>query len=207
MTTTLMYFADPMCSWCYGFAPQITQVKSKYTHIDFQLIMGGLRPFGRETMADIGNILRHHWEEVHKRSGQKFSHDILGHSDFMYDTEPPSRAVVTMRSLNPSEEFSFFKAVQEAFYQGNKDTNRIETYLELARTYDIDDQDFRDAFNSQPIKDQTREDFTFAQQMGVSGFPTTMLQSAGRYHLLAHGYTEAEQIGVALDKTLEPDKG
>ncbi len=59
MTARLLYFADPMCSWCYGFAPQILQEKSNYPEIDFQLVMGGLRPFGRETMPEIGGFLRH----------------------------------------------------------------------------------------------------------------------------------------------------
>jgi len=207
MIHKLMYFADPMCSWCYGFAPQITQVKSKHPHIDFQLIMGGLRPFGHETMANIGALLRHHWTEVHKRSGQIFSYGILRNTDFVYDTEPPSRAVVTMRSLHPSKEFTFFKTVQEAFYRDSKDTNDLHTYIELARDCGVDDQDFTEAFSSQSMKEKTLQDFAFTQQMGISGFPYTMLQTGERYHLLAHGYAEADQMNAAIANVLEIDTG
>ena len=27
MTRELIYFADPMCSWCYGFAPVISAIE------------------------------------------------------------------------------------------------------------------------------------------------------------------------------------
>jgi putative protein-disulfide isomerase len=200
MTAKLLYFADPMCSWCYGFAPQISQVESEHPDLDFQLVMGGLRPFGRETMAEIGYILKHHWEEVNARSGQPFAHAILKNTAFVYDTEPPSRAVVAMRTLNPAGEFSFFKAVQEAFYRDNADTNDPETYLELSRAYDIGGQDFLAAFDSEPVRNRTLEDFAYAKELGVSGFPTTILQLGERFFLLSHGYAEAGQLTEAMEK-------
>ena len=157
-------------------------------------------------MAEIGGFLRQHWEEVQARSGQKFTYGILEHSEFLYDTEPPSRAVVTIRSLNPSMEFPFFKAVQEAFYRDNADTNHLDTYLELTRAYGIDDQDFINAFNSQQIKEQTVQDFTFAQRLGVTGFPTTLLQSGEQYFLLAHGYADTQHVKTAMEKAFKREE-
>jgi putative protein-disulfide isomerase len=168
--------------------------------------MGGLRPFGQETMADIGKILRHHWEEVQARSGQNFGFDILQDSGFIYDTEPPSRAVVTMRSLNPSMEFHFFKAVQEIFYRDNADTNLLDTYLTLSRGYDVDEQDFQEAFNSQSIKDQTMQDFTYTKRLGITGFPTTVLALGSQYSLLVYGYAEAHELIAAIEKVYETEK-
>ncbi|MFA5601454.1 MAG: DsbA family protein, partial [Phenylobacterium sp.] len=41
----LIYFADPMCSWCYGFGPVMDQVAARYgERLPIQLVMGGLRP-------------------------------------------------------------------------------------------------------------------------------------------------------------------
>ena len=72
--------------------------------VDFQLVMGGLRPFGTEKIVDLKSFLRHHWDEVKNRSGQDFQYDILDNTNFIYDTEPPSRAVVAMRTLNPAKD-------------------------------------------------------------------------------------------------------
>ena len=41
-----IYFADPMCSWCWGFAPVIEQtLRRRYGEaIPVRLVLGGLRP-------------------------------------------------------------------------------------------------------------------------------------------------------------------
>ena len=40
----LLYFADPMCSWCYGFAPVIHTLSEHFTdRLPLRLVMGGLR--------------------------------------------------------------------------------------------------------------------------------------------------------------------
>jgi len=39
-----VYFADPMCSWCYGFAPVIAALAERFEgRLGLQLVMGGLR--------------------------------------------------------------------------------------------------------------------------------------------------------------------
>ena len=40
----LYYIADPMCSWCYGFAGVIQGIHAQYQdRMDISLIVGGLR--------------------------------------------------------------------------------------------------------------------------------------------------------------------
>ena len=40
----LVYFADPMCSWCWGFSPVIEAISEQFgTSLPIRLIMGGLR--------------------------------------------------------------------------------------------------------------------------------------------------------------------
>ena len=110
--TTIIYIGDPMCSWCYGFAPEITKVKEHYSDFDFRLVMGGLRPNGTETMKDLDSFLKHHWKDVNKASNQPFKYDILDDKSFVYDTEPACRATVVVRAMAPEKEFEFFKAIQ-----------------------------------------------------------------------------------------------
>lgn len=41
----LYYFADPMCSWCYGFAPVIDKIRKVFgTQFDIRLVMGDYAP-------------------------------------------------------------------------------------------------------------------------------------------------------------------
>lgn len=203
MTAQILYFGDPMCSWCYGFAPHISKIKDHYkSDLDFRLVMGGLRPGGTEKIGDMTSFLKHHWEEVNQRSGQPFSYDIFDNPNFVYDTEPPCRAVVTMRKMSPLKEFDFFKAVQSAFYQHNADTNATSTYTDLAKTFDIDSSSFTRRFESEEIKVKTQEDFMFSQKLGVRGFPTTVLKHNEKYFLLANGYQDADSIIKIIDGIL-----
>ena len=42
---TLIYFGDPMCSWCYGFSDELNDALNLLSdQVDFELVMGGLRP-------------------------------------------------------------------------------------------------------------------------------------------------------------------
>jgi putative protein-disulfide isomerase len=43
----LLYFADPLCSWCYGFGPELARLLAAHADATLELVMGGLRPFNR----------------------------------------------------------------------------------------------------------------------------------------------------------------
>ena len=49
----LVYFADPMCSWCYGFSPVIAALAERFEdRLPLQVVMGGLRAGNTEPMRD-----------------------------------------------------------------------------------------------------------------------------------------------------------
>lgn len=199
----VIYFGDPMCSWCYGFSPEFSKVKEEFSgNIDFQYIMGGLRPYGTQKINSISAFLKDHWEHVNKASGQPFNFDILTEPDYTYDTEPACRAVITMRLLNPDVEFEFFKAVQTAFYFDNNKMNQTETYLALVEEFGVEKATFQSKFESQELKELARRDFENAAEFGISGFPSIVLQIGEKYHLIANGYMKAEVIIKRINKRL-----
>lgn len=194
----LIYIGDAMCSWCHGIAPELTKLKDNHPELEFRLVMGGLRPYNTEKAIDMADFLKSHWVEIEERTGQPFKHDILKDPDFIYDTEPASRAVVVARKMNPEIEFEFFKAVQEAFYRDNKNTNEVSTYLELAADFDLDVDAYEHFFNSSEIKEFTRADFQLSQQMGIKGFPSLVLKKGEQFSLIANGYQTAENIEAII---------
>lgn len=209
MTTkpTLIYVGDPLCSWCYGYAPEIAYIKDKYKDLlNFKLVMGGLRPYTEEPMdGAMKEMLRHHWEEVNKRSKQPFSYDVLEEdNEVIYDTEPPCRATVAVREMDPDKEFGFFKRVQSAFYNEGKDMNDITTYLELCDEFELDKIQFTELYNSDEIKKATWEDFAFAKDMGVQGFPSTLVLIGETYYMITRGYLEKEYLEEVIDEKVLP---
>lgn len=201
---TIYYVGDPLCSWCYGFAPEISKVKEHYSgKLEFEIIMGGLRPNNTETMKDLGDFLKHHWEQVEERSGQKFNYGLLSDYSFVYDTEPPARAVWVVRQLKPEAEFSFFKDVQVLFYLENKNTNFKESYVSLLTKHEIDIEKFNALFDSDDAKFGVNQDFRFAGELGVRGFPSVLLKKGEEWILISNGYSGSESVIKTIDRAMK----
>ncbi len=193
--TTLIYFGDPMCSWCYGFAPELKQaVKEFKNQINFKLVMGGLRPYNTQTIDQLSDFLKHHWEQVAETSGQVFNYNLLQDSSFVYDTEPPARAVVTLRHLQPALEYDFYELIQTSFYAKNLNTNKLESYLDLVGMLNISGDDFQEMFESDEMKQAVKEDFRYSSQVGVRGFPTLVLSTENKLQLISNGYTKGNLL-------------
>ena len=75
----ILFVADPMCSWCWGFSPVITAIdEAVRDRAAITLVVGGLRPGTTEAMDDaMKGTIRHHWEEVGRASGQPFSFEFF----------------------------------------------------------------------------------------------------------------------------------
>lgn len=200
----LWYFADPMCSWCWGFAPIISAIKERYAaQMKVALVLGGLRPGTTEPMTPKSREdILHHWRDVQRMSGQQFQFDGAMPDGFIYDTEPPSRAVVAVSGIDPDAVFAYFKAVQEAFYARGEDITQRETLAGLARQQQMDRKRFLALFDSDAVKRKTRRHFEMARESGVRGFPTTVLQDESGTTLLADGYRPYDAVAPEIEKWL-----
>ena len=209
----LIYVADPMCSWCWGFSPVIKAIARKIAAHQSQPdlpkpgitpIMGGLRPLTRQAMSDDDKAsIRHHWDEVAKRSGQPFDLTFFERDGFVYDTEPACRAVCLVRKLSPGLSFDYLERVQRAFYAEGADVTDADILAALA--FDIagiDPDDFRAAFHDVGIVYETAGDFHAARQLGVSGYPTVILQTGNDLVLLTQGYQPFDALETAVDQWL-----
>lgn len=199
----LIYFGDPMCSWCYGFAPELEKVVTELSDkVDLELVMGGLRPYNKQTMVELKGFLTEHWQEVNHRSGQTFKYDILDDTQITYDTEPPSRAVVVVRWISPKQEMEFFKEVQKLFYQENKNLHLAESYFPVLEVLNIDKVAFQEKFESEIFKQNIKEDFTKSGAYGVRGFPTLILQKGADLFLISNGYAPSEEVIKKVNNNL-----
>lgn len=200
----LWYFADPMCSWCWGFSPVVQRLKEKYhSHVKFTLVLGGLRPYTRESITDaLRQEILHHWHEVHKMTGQAFSFEGAMPDGFIYDTEPASRAVVTVGELSPQTTFDYFTSVQRAFYVEQKDVTQESVLAALLTSLSVDEQQFQQTFCSEPIKQKTQAHFHKSRQFGVRGFPTLILQADQQYYILTSGYRPYDELQSEIDACL-----
>jgi putative protein-disulfide isomerase len=195
----LVYFADPLCSWCYGFGPELAQLIARHPGTQLDLVMGGLRPFNTEPMsAAFKAMLREHWAHVGTASGLPFSEAILARDDFIYDTEPACRAVVTARAFGTANPFAFMEAIQQAFYRDGRDMTHADALAEVAAASGIKREHFCEGFESSAMREATRRDFATSQSLGVGGFPTLALSRDRQLFLVTSGFVTVDVLEERL---------
>jgi len=197
----LTYVGDPLCSWCWGFAPSLRKLRE--THPDrfsYRLLVGGLRTGANVQPLDseLKGYLTSAWQEVARRSGQPFDYAFLHRSDFVYDTEPSCRAVVAARGLAPGRAFEYNESLQDAFYRRGLDPTREETLLAVARELDLPDAEFREALGSDAVAKRTQADFEEARAMGVHGFPAVAVRDGDTLTGVTRGWLPPDLLLEAL---------
>lgn len=200
----LIYVGDPMCSWCYGFGPQLAALRDALGHrADLQVILGGLRPYTSQPWDEkLRGYLREAWQNVAHASGQPFNFDLLEREDFVYDTEPACRAVVTAHAMRVEAALPMFLAIQEAFYRDNRDPVEPEVLGSIAEENGLEEAEFLTRFATEEMHTTTRAHFEASRRMGVQGFPTVLIEGEGQVGLLAHGYAQAEPMIEAANQFL-----
>jgi putative protein-disulfide isomerase len=206
---SLFYIGDPMCSWCYGFGIPLTQVLAGHPDLQVQLVLGGLRAYNTQVMdATLKAKLRSAWAGVAERSGQPFSQALFERDDFIYDTEPACRAVVTVREHAPHLALAMYHAIQQAFYADGRDTTKAAVLGEVwDEVHGRSKQawghiNFLRDLDSEAIRQRTRDDFAQAQRWGVRGFPTLLAVVDGQAQLLTSGFIDADTLAQRLSPLL-----
>ncbi|EKM99901.1 MULTISPECIES: DsbA family protein [unclassified Acidocella] len=203
----LVYFADPMCSWCWGFSPVIEAITRRFGDaLPVRLVLGGLRPgnINAMTASDRAEI-RAHWEHVGEASGQPFDFSFFEREGFVYDTEPASRAVVVFRQQGMTSGLAALARIQRAFYAENRDVTAAEVLTDLAMELGMDELGFKTLFNDAAVAAETMQDFALAQQAGIRGFPTLISGTGDQsgYALVTNGFQRADRLIPALTAWLE----
>ncbi|GAB3197540.1 putative protein-disulfide isomerase [Pontibacter aydingkolensis] len=201
----LIYVMDPMCSWCYGFAPVIKKtIEEQQGTMQFKLVMGGLRPGTEKPLEEqMKASIKQHWQDVEHVTEQPFDYTFFEREDFVYDTEPACRAVVAIRYLKPEHEMEMAEAIQNAFYAKNNDVTKPEVLASIALLFGITEEDFLEKFNSEEIIDKTKQDFIIARHLQATAFPSLYLLNGTNIHLVSRGYRLYDGLAAHLQRVIQ----
>jgi putative protein-disulfide isomerase len=199
-----IYFADPMCSWCWGFAPVIDRLNAAYGEaLPIRLILGGLRPGTEQVMHQAAkDSTRTHWEHVREASGQPFDFAFFDRQDFVYDTDPAARATVLVRREHPDKALTFLHRAQRAFYAENRDVTSPAVLAELAAELGVGSEDFAARLADEQLKQETWRDYALSQRAGVKGFPTLVVgpNADGTFALVTSGFQPGDVILAMIER-------
>lgn len=207
---SLIYVADPMCSWCYGFTPELATLLQGIPDLPLEIIVGGLRAYNKEAL-DVSqrNMILSHWQQVAAASGLPFNDALLAQDNFIYNSEPACRAVVVARSLSPSNSLYVFDAIQHAFYAEGRDVTQSAVLSDVVATaltnagVPTDAAAFQAILESHDSILATAEDFGQTRRWEISGFPALILEHDGKLDLVTSGYVTAEKLVERMQAIIE----
>jgi putative protein-disulfide isomerase len=167
------------------------------------LKVGGLR---RELVAmDEAGRSRtlSYWQAVHAATGQSFDFDTGLPTGLIYDTEPACRALVAARGLDESRVWPLSLLIQQAFYQQGRDVTQAALLVELAEAAGLSRERFAERYDNPATKAETSADFSWAENLGIAGFPTLLAEHQGQLALLTNGYQPLTVLAPLLGRWLE----
>jgi putative protein-disulfide isomerase len=200
----IFYFADPMCSWCWGFSPVIARIVADHSDkAPVRLVVGGLRAGATEPMDERAKAaIRSHWKHVHAATGQPFDFGFFDREGFVYDTGPACRAAVAMRNLAPDQTFPYLETLQRGFYAEGRDVTDPAVLASLAEQFCAGAGVFAAVYAAPEVEEATMADFRLTQALGIAGFPAVVLKDEAGLTPLTLGYQPFADLGPALEAWL-----
>lgn len=197
MTVQLLYFANPMCSWCWGFQP-VTQALATAGH-SITVALGTLGADRARPMRDADKAaVRAHWQHVIELTGQPFDFGFFDREGFVYDTAPPSRAIAVVRRHYPALAMPFLGRLQERFYALGQDVTDETTLREAAGEFGIDADRFEAAYRDPATAAEIATEWQQTAALGVTGYPTLLALRPGKPQVVTIGWRPAAEVLAAV---------
>lgn len=188
MKAKLHYVYDPMCSWCWGYAPTWKKLKAELAeHIDIQYCLGGLaKDSDLEMPSDMQEFLQNTWKKISLQLGTEFNFNFWKHCKPRRSTYPACRAALVARQYEKESEM--LTAIQHAYYLHAKNPSNIDTLLEIAEKIGLEQHEFTEHMQSKHIQHQLMAEINKARAMPIRGFPSLVLEYDSQFTAISIDY-------------------
>ena len=197
MKTTLYYLHDPMCSWCYGFAPALQQLLAGLPDgVRVQRLLGGLAPDSEQPMPEeMRTSLQQTWRRIASRiPGTVFNFDFWTRCTPRRSTYPACRAVIAGRRQAPGFDQAMTHAIQRAYYREARNPSDRDTLVALAGEIGAEPGAFESALYASGTQVELDREIAQARAMGVDSFPALVLDCGGSRWRIPVEYTDPDAM-------------
>ncbi|MFB9887715.1 DsbA family protein [Balneatrix alpica] len=176
----LYYIYDPMCSWCWGFAPAWAALKAGLPEgVSAERLLGGLAPDSDVPMAPaLQRQIQQTWRLIEQRLGTPFNHDFWEVCLPKRSTYPACRAVIAARFWEAEE--AMIKAIQEGYYLRALNPSEAATLVQFAHELGLPAEAFAERLYAEQTELRLQEEIEQCQEWGIHGFPSLVLKYRGK---------------------------
>jgi len=186
----LIYIHDPMCSWCWGYAPTWLKLKEQLEHkIIVEYKVGGLAADSQQPMPKaMKEMLEDTWHKIQKQLGTQFNYDFWRNCEPRRSTYPACRAALIARKTN--KEAQMIEAIQRAYYLSAQNPSDEATLVALAQGIGLDKEGFANELVSSSLNNELSDELAFVNALPINGFPSLVLIHNNSYYPIGVHYTD-----------------
>lgn len=186
----LHYVHDPMCAWCWCFAPRLSELiasidafnqasANKYIQINY--LCGGL---AKDTSAPmpikLQQQIKGYWQKINQLYGTAFNFDFWDKNMPKRATYMANRAVLTAQKISEQDDFTSAKEmisqIQKAYYLNALNPSEIDVLVNLSVILGYDERLFRETLLSAEINHLLKQHIHFSRFIGGNSFPSLIVE-------------------------------
>lgn len=138
MNKTLHYLFDPLCGWCYGATPAVSDLLESSGIVVSLQPTGLFSGEGARAMDDaFANFAWSNDQRIERLTGQRFTeryrNRVLGDRQQLFDSGPATVALTAVSLTDPARELDSLKAIQHARYVDGSDVTALATLATLLK--------------------------------------------------------------------------
>jgi putative protein-disulfide isomerase len=210
MSKVLNYLYDPLCGWCYGATPAVSELAGN-SNLTVNLLPTALFSGDRAAIVDDA-FAATIWsidQRIERITGQRFSDDyrlrVLGDRQQLLDSGPATLALTAVSLTAPARELEALKIIQRARYVNGDDVTSVATLAALLASLNLKEAAARIVRPDEDLLAANRARVERAQvlmrEFGARGVPTLVAESGAKRWMLNHaaGYSNPRALVDQLE--------
>lgn len=205
MATELLYFHDPMCSWCWAFRPAFTALQAQLPReLTLRRVVGGLAPDNDQPMPEeMRAKLKGTWRTIQETvPGTRFNFAFWEDCKPRRSTYNACRAVLAAARLSPDHEALMIEAIQHAYYLNARNPSDVCTLIDLAGEIGLDRERFSAEISGDAVEALMREEVAFARRAPIHGFPSLVVRTESGLQPVEVDFRDAEPMRRQIELIL-----
>lgn len=200
----VIFVTDPLCSWCWGMAPEIARIRKTLSgRVDFDFALGGINIGNEAPLRDSAlPRFRTLWEEVSAVTGQRFCGRLPSDPGFIYNSRPACAGVMAARMIRDTPPFDFLESLQHGFFLEARNITSADVMAEIAVDCGLDETTFLEMLRSAEVGPAVQVEMDDCRSYGTRALPAVLVETEEGKRLFAGGYVSYEFLLQGLEDWL-----
>lgn len=202
---TLYYIWDAYCGWCHGFGKVLDAFVDQHPELELVVLSGGLFDAGK-TIGDYPHIpsANRQISQIYGVSFEPAYEAVLTDGSLVLNSIHPAAGYAVLRNMVPNRDWTkLAKTLQEVFFHQGLSLSDLAAYREVAKQFGLDPEVAAGQIGTAWATGSHLEDIAQARRLGVSGFPTILLEKDGNLYDLRRGVSTLTELEANYRRLME----